>query len=93
MQLQLISTKLYEIRGLKVMLGFDLAELVVSEIEYSKRAALTSILRLASDYMDISTKTAYEILRCNFSTLKTGKNIFPYPFKALIYPPVFMFDY
>ncbi len=38
MQLQVIQTKIYEVRGQKVMLDFDLAELYETETKYLKRA-------------------------------------------------------
>ncbi len=36
MQLQKIETKIYEVRGHKVMLDFDLAELYETETKYLK---------------------------------------------------------
>ena len=37
-QLQLIQSKIYEIRGYKVMLDFDLAEMYGTETKYLKRS-------------------------------------------------------
>ena len=38
MKLQVIQQRIYEIRGQKVMLDFDLAELYETETKYLKRA-------------------------------------------------------
>lgn len=57
MQLQKIETKIYEIRGQKVMLDFDLAV---------KR----NLKRFPKDFMFQLTKPEWESLRFNFSTSK-----------------------
>ena len=45
MQLLVIQKKIYEIRGQKVMLDFDLAELYEAETKYLKRAVRANIKR------------------------------------------------
>lgn len=70
MQLQVIHNKIYDIRGEKVMLDFDLAELYQSETKYLKRAVKANIKRFPKDFMFELTKE--EFLRCNFSTSKRG---------------------
>ncbi len=71
MKLEKIQTKIYEIRGLKVMLDFDLAELYETETKYLKRAVKANIKRFPPDFMFELTKLEYDSLRCNFSTLET----------------------
>ncbi|MFT4152767.1 ORF6N domain-containing protein [Parafilimonas sp.] len=63
-----IQRRIYEIRGQKVMLDFDLAELYETETKYLKRAVRTNINRFPPDFMFELTKAEWEALRCNFST-------------------------
>ena len=56
-QLQLIQSKIYEIRGQKVMLDFDLAEMYGTETKYLKRSVKNNIRRFpAPDFMFELTK-------------------------------------
>lgn len=71
MQIEKIQTKIYEIRGQKVMLDFDLAELYETETKYLKRSVRTNIKRFPLDFMFELTKLEYDSLRCNFSTLES----------------------
>ena len=71
MQLEKIQTKIYEIRGQKVMLDSDLAELYETEPKYLKRAVRSNIKRFPPDFMFELTKLEYDSLRCNFSTLES----------------------
>lgn len=68
MQLQTIQEKIYEIRGLKVMFDFDLAELYGTETKYLKRAVRSNLRRFPSDFMFELTEKEWESLRCKFST-------------------------
>ncbi len=70
MNITVIQSKIYEIRGHKVMLDFDLAELYQTETKYLKRAVKANIKRFPKDFMFELTKD--EFLRCNFSTSKRG---------------------
>ena len=54
--LQLIQRKIYEIRGQKVMLDFDLAEMYGIETKYLKRAVKHNLRRFPSDFMFELTK-------------------------------------
>ena len=72
MELQIIQKKIYEIRGQKVMIDFDLAELYETETKYLKRAVKQNINRFPDDFMFDLTKSEWESLRCNFSTSKRG---------------------
>ena len=68
MQLPVIQRKIYEIRGLTVMLDFDLAELYDTETKYLKRAVRANIKRFPPDFMFELSKTEWKTLRCNICT-------------------------
>ena len=51
MELQAIQNKIYEIRGQKVMLDFDLAEMYGTETAQLKRAVRRNIERFPDDFM------------------------------------------
>ncbi len=70
MELQIIKNKIYEIRGYRVMLDFDLAELYQVETKNLKRSVRRNIERFPDDFMFELTKGEYDILRCNFGTLE-----------------------
>ena len=72
MDLAIIENKIYEIRGQKVMLDFDLALLYETETKYLKRAVKQNIKKFPSDFMFEITKVEFESLRCSFSTSKRG---------------------
>lgn len=73
MQLQNIQSKIYEIRGQKVMLDFDLAELYETETRTLKQAVRRNIDRFPSDFMFELTREEYNSLRSQFVILETGK--------------------
>ena len=72
MELQIIQSKIYEIRGLRVMLDFDLAELYEVETKNLKRSVRRNIDRFPDDFMFELTKDEYDFLRCNFGTLENS---------------------
>jgi phage regulator Rha-like protein len=77
--IQSIQKRIYEIRGQRVMLDFDLAELYKTETKYLKRAVKANMKRFPPDFMFELTKE--EFLRCNFSTSKRGGTRYmPYDF-------------
>ena len=81
MELRLIQNKIYEIRGQKVMLDFDLAEIYGIETKYLKRSVKRNIERFeGEDFMFELTKE--ELSRCNFGTLNNqrGSNVKYMPF-------------
>ncbi len=82
MQLEKIQTKIYEIRGQKVMLDFDLSELYETETKYLKRAVKANIKRFPPDFMFQLNNPEWETLRCNFSTSNNrgGIRYMPYAF-------------
>ena len=82
MQLPVIQRKIYEVRGLKVMLDFDLAELYDTETKYLKRAVRANIQRFPADFMFELSKEEWVSLRCNFCTSnkKGGTRYLPFAF-------------
>lgn len=82
MSLQTIETKIYEIRGLKIMLDFDLAEMYETETKYLKRAVKANLKRFPSDFMITLTQKEWDVLRCNFSTSnkRGGTRYLPFAF-------------
>lgn len=81
MELQIIQNKIYEIRGQKVMLDFDLAELYGTETGQLKRSVRRNIKRFAGeDFM--FELTWEELSRCQIGILNTdrGGNIKYLPF-------------
>lgn len=80
-QLALIQSKIYVIRGQKVMLDFDLAEAYGVETSHLKRQVRRNLERFeGDDFMIILTRD--ELSRCQFGTLnvKRGQNIKYLPF-------------
>ena len=75
-QLQVIQSKIYEIRGQKVMLDFDLASMYGTETKYLKRSVKNNLKRFPSDFMFELSKEEWDILRCKISTLnrRRGKH-------------------
>ena len=71
--LEPIKQKIYEIRGRRVMLDSDLAELYMVETKNLKRAVRANIERFPDDFMFELTKEEYDSLRCKNFTLKSGR--------------------
>jgi ORF6N domain len=70
MELQLIQQKIHEIRGQKVMLDFDLAEMYGTETKVLKQAVRRNIERFPSDFMFELTREEYNSLRSQIVTLE-----------------------
>jgi hypothetical protein len=71
-QIEIIQSKIYEIRGQKVMLDFDLAELYGVDTAQLKRSVRRNMERFeGEDFMFEVTKE--ELLRCQIGTLKKGR--------------------
>jgi hypothetical protein len=68
MQLQQIETKIYEIRGQKVMLDFDLAEMYEVQTKNLNLAVKRNINRFPKDFMFQLNKTEWEVLRLQIVT-------------------------
>ena len=83
-QLQLIRSKIYEIRGQKVMLDFDLAEIYGIETKRLKEAVRRNLDRFEGDdfMFQLTKEEMTELSRTQFATLKKsrGQNIKYPPF-------------
>ena len=75
MELQPIQNKIYEIRGYKVMLDFDLAEIYGIETRVLKQAVRRNIKRFdGDDFMfELAKNEIFEISRSQFVTLNKGR--------------------
>lgn len=70
----IIHRKIYEIRGIKVMLDFDLATMYEVETKYLKRSVRANIQRFPFDFMFELTSEEFSNLRCKFSTSSLKKH-------------------
>ena len=82
MELQVIQNKIYEVRGQKVMLDFDLAELYGSETKRLKEAVRRNLKRFPSDFMFELTKEEFESLRSQIASSngRGGLRYMPFAF-------------
>ena len=83
MQLQLIQKKIYELRGQKVMLDFDLAELYEVETRALNHAVKRNIDIFPSDFMFQLTKKEWKTMSSQIvmtSPLKRPKSALPLAF-------------
>lgn len=69
-----VINKIYLIRGQKVMIDRDLAELYGVETKQLKRQVNRNIERFPEDFMFELTKDEAEILRSQFGTLRHGEH-------------------
>ncbi|MBX2932414.1 MAG: ORF6N domain-containing protein [Chitinophagaceae bacterium] len=60
MQLSIIQNKIFEIRGQKIMLDFDLAEMYEVETHVLNQAVRRNIARFPSDFMFQLTEREFE---------------------------------
>lgn len=68
MQLQVIQNKIYEIRGQKVMLDFDLAELYNVETKVFNQAIKRNIDSFPGEFMFQLTRAEWKLMRSQFVT-------------------------
>ncbi len=73
MELQVIQNKIYEVRGQKIMLDFDLAELYEVATKALNQAVKRNLQRFPIDFMFRLTKEEWETLRSQFVTAYSGK--------------------
>ncbi|TLV00951.1 ORF6N domain-containing protein [Dyadobacter luticola] len=73
MQLAVIQEKVLTIRGFKVMLDFDLAELYGVETKVLKQSVRRNLDRFPDDFMFELTKEEYQSLRSQIVTLEIGR--------------------
>jgi len=71
---EVIATKIFEVRGKKVMLDVDLAKLYGVQTKHLTRQVRRNIKRFPYDFMIQLTRKEYrELLRCQFGALEMGK--------------------
>lgn len=82
MQLQKIESKIYEVRGQRVMLDYDLATLYEVETKSLNLSVKRNLKRFPIDFMFQLTKTEWESLRLQIETSKGrgGTRYLPYAF-------------
>ena len=73
MEIEVIQNKIFEIRGQKVMLDFDLALLYSVENKRLEEAVRRNPNRFPEDFMFELSKIEYDSLRTQFATLKNGR--------------------
>jgi len=77
MELRTIQSRIYEVRGQKVLLDFDLAAMYGTETKRLKEAVRRNIGRFPSDFMFELTNEEYKSLRTQFASLeKDGRGKF-----------------
>lgn len=72
MELEVIQNKIFEIRGFKVMLDFDLALLYDVETKVFKQAVRRNINRFPKDFMFELTEIEFNSLRSQIVTSNRG---------------------
>lgn len=72
MDLQVIQNRIYEIRGCRVMLDFDLAELYQVSTKALKQAVKRNLQRFPEDFMFEMNSEEWEILRSQIVTSSWG---------------------
>ena len=82
MELTLIQTRIHEVRGQKVMLDFDLAELYEVLTKNLNLAVKRNAKRFPEDFMFQLTKEEWKSLRLQIETSKGsgGTRYLPYAF-------------
>ena len=81
MKVEKIHSKIYDIRGEKVMLDFDLAELYEVETKVFKQAIKRNIKNFPTDFMFTLTQKEFSILRSQIVTSSWGGiRYLPYAF-------------
>ena len=84
MELQIIQNKIYEIRGQKVMLDFDLAELYGTETRLLKRAVRRNMERFPDDFMfELTNEEANCLLSNRVSQIGIPQYNLPFAFTEL----------
>jgi ORF6N domain len=82
MSLLKIETKIYEVRGIKVILDFDLAELYEVETKNLNLSVKRNLKRFPADFMFQLSKSEWESLRLQIETSNSrgGTRYLPYVF-------------
>ena len=71
--IEVIKQRIYEVRGLRVMLDYDLAELYEVDVAQLKRQVRRNIERFPEDFMFELTHDEQSTLRCQNGILKNGR--------------------
>lgn len=82
-QLELVQSKIYEIRGQRVILDFDLAEMYQVETRVLNQAVKRNIERFPDDFMFQLSTSEWERISSQFvmtSRIKRPKSSVPYAF-------------
>src|SRR5262245_34266741 len=74
---QLVVNRILQLRGMKVMLDTDLAELYGVETKQLKRQVRRNADRFPEDFMFELTDTEWKILRSHFGTSRWGGGRYP----------------
>ena len=74
MELQIIHNKIYEIRGQRVMLDFDLAELYVVETRVLNQAVKRNLTRFPPNFMFQLSNKEFDNLKSQSVTSSWGGN-------------------
>lgn len=77
MDLSVIQNKIFEVRGKKVMLDFDLAELYQVETRTLNQTVKRNLDRFPTDFMFRLNKKEWQFLRSQIVILEKGKGKFP----------------
>ncbi len=77
MQLQKTETKIYEVRGQKVMLDFDLSDMYQVENRALKQSVKRNINRFPNDFMFQLTKSEWKEVITNCDNLPEGVKFSP----------------
>ena len=77
---EVVMNKIHQIRGLKVMLDNDLAELYAVETKVLNQAVKRNSQRFPGDFMFQLSNKEFEILRSQIVTSKGGRRTQPYAF-------------
>ncbi|MDD2306342.1 MAG: ORF6N domain-containing protein [Prolixibacteraceae bacterium] len=72
MELQIIQNKIFEIRGMRVMLDFDLAEMYEVETRVLNQAVKRNLKRFPADFMFQLSSSEFENLKSQFVTSSWG---------------------
>ena len=79
-----LRSKIYTIRGVQVMLDFDLAEIYGYSVKAFNRQVKNNIDKFDNEFMFQLNEYEYSFLRCKFCTSKIeargGRRYFPYAF-------------
>jgi hypothetical protein len=72
MEIAHIKNRIHEVRGMRIMLDFDLAQLYTIETKRLKESVRRNIKRFPEDFMFELTSNEWENLRTQFASSKKG---------------------